>query len=575
MSERRIGAYICYCGGNISDYVDVEKVREAVKDEPGVIIAKTTMFACSDAAQQEMIDDIKQEHLDGLVVASCSPKLHLFTFKGTASRADLNPYQYVQVNLREQVSWAHTDDRVGATDKAIRLVRAGIAKAGLTEPLEPIRIDTVPQALVIGAGIAGMRAAIGLADLGIHVFLVERSPELGGWIGKLGEIYPYGKKGSELIAKLVAEVTKRDNIAVFTEAQMVEKSGCVGNFEVKVEVKGRDRISLNVGTIIVATGFDGYTPKQGEFGFGMKGVLTLPEFRELLDNANGMLTYNGKEVRRISYIYCVGSMQRPDVEPPHFYCSRYCCSAAVHTSLLAGDKAGRLRQYHLFRDMRTYGKFESLYTQARESGAIFVKFNPDEPPNVERKDGELMVRVKDLLTNGEEIELANDLVVLVTGMVPRKNERLVDALKLPQSIDGFFNEIHPKLRPVETVIDGVLIAGTCQGPKTSAESVASALAAAAKAAPIMMKGYVELAPLIAAVDPERCEWCGLCNQACPYNALDRVPYNGKEIASVNEALCKGCGACVPICPQDALDVKGYTDAQMRAMIQALAKEVIQ
>jgi heterodisulfide reductase subunit A len=173
------------------------------------------------------------------------------------------------------------------------------------------------------------------------------------------------------------------------------------------------------------------------------------------------------------------------------------------------------------------------------------------------------------------VELDSDLVVLVTGMVPRKNERLVDALKLPQSIDGFFNEIHPKLRPVETVIDGVLIAGTCQGPKTSSESVASALAAVAKAAPIMMKGYVELAPLSAAVDPVRCEWCGLCNQACPYNALDRVHYNGKEIAAVNEALCKGCGACVPICPQDALDVKGYTDAQMRAMIQALAKEVAQ
>jgi heterodisulfide reductase subunit A len=573
MSERRIGVYICYCGGNISDYVNVEKVREVVKDEPGVIVAKTTMFACSDAAQQEMIDDIKGENLDGLVVASCSPKLHLFTFRGTAIRAELNPYQYVQVNLREQDSWAHTDDRAGATDKAIRLVRAGIAKAGLTEPLEPIRIETVPKALVVGAGIAGMRAAVGLADLGIQVFLVERSPEVGGWIGKLGEISPYGEKGSELIAKLTAEVTKRDSITVFTEAQVVEKSGCIGNFEVKIEVKGGDRISLNVGTIIVATGFDSYTPKEGEYGFGTEGILTLPDFRALLDSANGRLTYNGREVKRITYIYCVGSMQKPDVENPHLYCSRYCCSAAVHTSLLAGDKVASLRQYHLFRDIRTYGKLESLYNQARERGAIFIKFDPDQPPVVERRDGQLTVRVKDLLTAGEEMELDTDLVILVAGMVPRKNEQLVDVLKLPQSLDGFFNEIHPKLRPVETVIGGVLIAGTCQGPKTSSESVASALAAVAKAAPIMMKGYVELPPLIAAVDPERCQWCGLCNEACPYNALDRVHYNGKEIAAVNEALCKGCGACVPVCPYDALDVKGYTDAQIRAMIKALAKEV--
>jgi heterodisulfide reductase subunit A len=573
MSERRIGVYICYCGGNISDYVDVEKVRGVVEDEPGVVIAKTTMFACSDASQQEMIDDIQRENLDGMVVASCSPKLHLFTFRGTASRAGLNPYQYVQVNLREQDSWAHTDDWEGATDKAIRLVRAGIAKARLTEPLEPIRIDTVPRALVIGAGIAGLRAAIGLADLGIQVFLVERSPEVGGWARRLGEMYPYGKSGGELIEGLVEQVKSRHNITLFTEAQVVEKAGCVGNFEVKVEVRDQERISLNVGAIIVATGFDSYTPQEGEYGFGMEGVLTLPEFSELLESSNGRLTYNGKEAKNITYIYCVGSMQRPDLENPNLYCSRYCCSAAVHTSLLCFDKDPTLLQYHIYRDMRAYGKYESVYSKARERGALFIKFDPDEPPSVARNNGRLTVRVKDLLTAGEELEIDTDLVVLVTGMVPRPGEQLVDVLKLPQGMDGFFNEIHPKLRPVETVIGGVFIAGACQGPKTSIESVASALAAVAKAAPIMMKGYVELDPLIAAVDPQWCEWCGLCNEACPYDAINRVTYNAKEIAAVNKALCKGCGACVPVCPVDALDVKGYTDSQIRAMIEALAKEV--
>ena len=572
MSKRRVGVYICYCGGNISDYVDVEKVRETVKDEPDVVIAKTTMFTCSDAAQQEIIEDIQKESLDGLVVASCSPKLHLFTFQGTANRAGLNPYQYVQVNLREQDSWAHTDDRLGATDKAIHLVRAGIAKARLTEPLEPFRIDTVPKALVIGAGIAGLRAALGLADLGIQVFLVERDSEVGGWAGRLGALYPYRKSGDELIGELVEQVKKRDNITLFREAQVVEKAGCIGNFAVKVEIKGKDRLSLNVGAIIVATGFDSYTPKEGEYGSGLDGVLTLSRFRELLDGSTGKLIHNGKEVKSIAYIYCVGSMQTPELEDSHLYCSRYCCSAAVHASLLSLVRDPTLLQYHIYRDMRTYGKYESLYTEARKKGALFLKFDPNEPPSVARMNGRLTVRVKDLLTNGEALEIDADLVVLVTGMVPRQDNSLVDVLKLPRSRDGFFNEIHPKLRPVETLIGGVFIAGACQSPKTSAESVASALAAVAKAAPIMMKGYVELSPLIVAVDPERCGWCDLCSQACPYNAIDRVSYDSKEIAAVNTALCKGCGACVPVCPVDALNVKGYSDSQIKAMIEALAKE---
>jgi heterodisulfide reductase subunit A len=574
MSKRRVGVYICYCGGNISDYVDVEKVRETVKDEPDVVIAKTTMFTCSDAAQQEIIEDIQKESLDGLVVASCSPKLHLFTFMGTASRAGLNPYQYVQVNLREQDSWAHTDDRQGATDKAIHLVRAGIAKARHTEPLEPLRINTVPKALIIGAGIAGLRAAIGLADLGIQVFLVEREAEVGGWAGRFGTLYPYRKSGDELIRDLVEQVKRRDNITLFREAQVVEKAGCIGDFSVKVEIKGKDTLSLNVGAIIITAGFDSYTPKENEYGFGLDGVLTLARFRELVDESAGKLIYNGKEVKSIAYIYCVGSMQTPDVEDAHLYCSRYCCGAAIHAALLSLARHPTLRQYHIYRDMRTYGKYESLYTEARQKGALFFKFDPNELPSVARTNGRLTVTVKDLLTNGETLDIEADLVVLVTGMVPRQNDSLVDVLKLPRSKDGFFNEIHPKLRPVETLIGGVFIAGACQGPKTSAESVASALAAVAKAAPIMMKGYVELSPLIAAVDPQRCEWCDLCSQACPYNAIDRASYDGKEIAAVNEALCKGCGACVPICPVGALNVKGYSDSQIKAMIQALAKEAV-
>ncbi|RJQ28408.1 MAG: CoB--CoM heterodisulfide reductase iron-sulfur subunit A family protein [Peptococcaceae bacterium] len=579
MSDRRIGVYICHCGGNISDYVDVERVREAVQNEPGVVVARTAMFTCSDATQQEIVQDIREQNLDGLVVASCSPKLHLFTFRNAARRAGLNPYQYTQVNIREQCSWTHTDDREGATEKAIRLIRAGIARTALTEPLEPIRIDTVPRVLVVGGGIAGLRAAVGLADIGIAVFLVEKSPAVGGWISGLGEMYPHGKNGRQLIDELVDEVKKRENVTLFTNAELVEKSGNIGDFNVKIRVSGRggkqDDITANVGSIIIATGFDSYRPGTGEYGYGIDGVITLPEFKELLDSSGGVPARNGKEIKDVVYIYCVGSRQQPDRENPNLYCSRYCCNAAVHASLLLAGKNAKTHQYHLFRDVRTYGRYELLYSRSRETGSLYLRFGEDDPPAVEKcSDGKIKVTVKDLLTFGEEVEIRADVVVLVTGMVPRKNGELVDVLKLPVGRDRFFNEIHPKLRPVETVVDGVFICGACQGPKNSAESVASALAAVTQSASILKKGYVELDPLMASVDPELCDWCDECVKVCPYSAIEKCEEQGREVARINKTGCKGCGGCVPVCRKSAIDLKGYTDAQIKSMIDGFLKEIV-
>lgn len=577
MTDRRIGVYICHCGGNISDYVDVDKVREAVKDEQGVIVAKSAMFTCSDATQLEMIQDIKDEHLDGLVVASCSPKLHLHTFRDVARRADLNPYQYTQVNIREQCSWTHTDDQAGATEKAIRLVRGGINKTGLTEPLYPITINTIPKVLIIGAGIAGLRAAIGLAEIGIGVYVVEKEAEVGGRVAGLGKMYPHEKSGRELISRLMEEIRKHKHITLFTGAEILEKSGSVGDFTVKIKSSDRDEITLNVGAIITATGFDVYQPQEEEYGYGLDGVVTLTEYKELLDEtmekSNGQLTYKGKDVHNIVYVYCVGSRQGEQVEDGNRYCSRYCCNTAVYASITARENNPDIHQYHLFRDMRTYGKFEKLLNESLRLGSTFLKFDEQAPPEISQgSGGALNVTVKDLLTFGEEVEIQADLVVLVTGMVPKKNEGLVDILKLPIGRDRFFNEIHPKLRPVETVVDGVYICGTCQGPKNSAESVASALAAAAQSAAILKKGYVELEPLIATVNLKLCTWCGQCETSCPYTAITREEFEGKEVAAVNEGLCKGCGGCVPVCPQDALDLKGYTDGQIKAMIDGFLKE---
>ncbi|MGQ9825563.1 MAG: CoB--CoM heterodisulfide reductase iron-sulfur subunit A family protein, partial [Desulfotomaculales bacterium] len=380
--------------------------------------------------------------------------------------------------------------------------------------------------------------------------------------------------GKEIIAQLLAEVQERERITLFTGAEIVEKSGSVGNFQVKVRVGGRRRqeISLNVGAVVVATGFDVYRPAACEYGYGFTGVVTLPEYWDLLASANGNLIYRGKEIKDVIYIYCVGSRQDPEKENAHSYCSRYCCSAAVYAALQTAEINPQIRQYHLYRDMRTYGKSELLFTRAREQGVRFLKFAGDNPPRVEEQaGGRLQVTVCDLLTYGEEVEIRADLVVLVTGMVPRENEQLVKVLKLPLGKDGFFNEIHPKLRPVETVVDGVFICGAAQGPKDYPESVASALAAVTQSAALLKKGYVELEPLVATVDPERCQWCGECAAVCPYAAIEKGQYLYRQVAWVNEAVCKGCGGCAPVCPGQAIDLRGYTDAQIKAMIDGLLK----
>ena len=570
--ERRIGVYVCHCGGNISDHVDIDQIVAAAQAEDGVVVARQMMFACSDSGQSEMERDIQEQHLDGLVVASCSPKLHVVTFRGVAKRAGLNPYEYTQVNVREQASWVHSDDEQSTTNKAISLVRAGIARTRLSDPLEPLVVETTQKTLVVGGGVAGLRAAIGLADIGLGVFLVERQAELGGWVGQFDQMYPTGKNGRTLIASLIEQVRRRPAISVFTDAELVSKSGGFGNYQVGIRINGRtaETLSVEVGSIIVATGFETYQPEVGEFGYGIDGVVTLPELKELVDHSQGPLSYAGRPVRSVVYVYCVGSRESADKPDANTYCSRYCCAATVATSVELAARDGGVRQYHLYRDMRTYGKFELMYTESRKLGSVYLKFADDAPPAVARDGaGGLVVTLRDLLTGSEELAIPADLVVLVTGMIPRKNEELIGVLKLPLGADRFFNEIHPKLRPVETVVDGVYIAGACQGPKNSSESVASGLAAVTQSAVILKKGFAELDPLVATVDPDRCTACGLCFDACPYGAIEMVTGGDRPTAIISETGCKGCGGCVPVCPENAIDLRGYTDAQITAMIDSL------
>jgi heterodisulfide reductase subunit A len=290
----------------------------------------------------------------------------------------------------------------------------------------------------------------------------------------------------------------------------------------------------------------------------------------MIDRSQGPVEFHGEPVRSVVYVYCVGSREPADKPDANQYCSRYCCAATVAASVQLSSRDAQVHQYHLYRDMRTYGKFELMYTASRDLGSVYLKFADDALPAVAQDgSGHLVVTMRDLLTGSEEIAIPADLVVLVTGMIPRKNEELNDVLKLPLGKDGFFNEIHPKLRPVETMVDGVYIAGTCQGPKNSSESVASGLAAVTQSAVILKKGFAELDPLVAIVDNDACTACELCVAACPYAAIEMATVDGKPVATISETGCKSCGGCIPVCPEGAIDLLGYTNAQITAMIDSL------
>jgi len=641
--KNRIGVYICYCGSNISDYVDVEKVKEIAGKENDVVLSKTTMFACADSAQNEIVDDIKEQNLDAIVVASCSPKLHLNTFRNVAQRAGLNPYNYVQVNIREQCSWAHSDTPPQATEKAIKLVQASIERAKHSQALTPISIPSNNAVLVVGAGIAGMRAAIELAQMGTEVFIIEREYFVGGRAAQWKELFTTNETGREVVSRLYNTIMETNNIKLFTGADIDSKSGSVGNFDIKLKIRPRhvkpdckmdwekfkkavevcpiefddpfnfgltkqkaiyknfpsefpeiptidvehcnkcglcvdichdidldqkeEILNINVGAVLLTTGASPYEPKNGEFGYKeIDNVVTLQQLKRLIELNENELIYHDKKIKNIAYIYCVGSRQ---VDGENKYCSRYCCTSAIHTAIMVKEKYKGINNFHFTRGLRTYGKQEILFHKSSEQGDIFLQSFDDSPTEVYKENGYTIVKINDILTSDKELTVNADLVVLVTGMVPRENDSINNILKVPVGRDKFYNEIHPKLRPVETVIDGVLIAGSCQAPLNITESVKSSLSAAVKVNSLISKGEIELEPTLAQIDKSSCNWCDKCTAVCPYNAIVKEEHNGKMVAVVNEANCKGCGICLPVCPSNSIQLIGYTDVEIESMIDAL------
>jgi len=566
--KTRIGVYICHCGANIFDYVDIAKVKEVVGKIEGVETAIDTMFACSDYGQNAMLGDIEERKLDGMVVAACSPTLHYPTFCSVAVRGGLNKYNYAHANIREQSSWAHSDDKEGATEKAIQLIKAAIAKVRKSIALQPIIVKTKKAIAVIGAGVAGMRAAKELADLGTQVYLIERADKVGGKTADLDSLFNSKESGKDLARRLENMIKNHENIALYTQAELIEKKGSIGNFDITIKITNKEKlVEVKVGSILVATGFESYKPKDTEFSSHLENVINLPDFVELIKNSNGKLVFNNKEIKDIAYVYCVGSRQ---VEGENKYCSRYCCTAALNTAVSIQKKYKDINNYHFNRGIRTYGKQEVIYDEASRNGDVFIQYGDDTAPEITQIKDKISIKNKDILSMGQEIEVDVDLVVLVTGMVAREDDKITSVLKIPRGRDRFFNEIHMKLRPVETVIDGVTICGACQGPKNIAESMDSALAAATKSQSIVKKGEIELDPIIAQVDEKTCEWCDKCMEACPFDAISSQNKDGKDIAVINSSVCKGCGMCLPVCESDSLDLDGYTNDAIEDMIEALA-----
>jgi heterodisulfide reductase subunit A len=622
--EPRIGVYICHCGGNISDVVDVQQVAEEVQKIQQVKVARTNMFMCSDPGQELILEDLKNENLDAVVVASCSPKLHELTFRNALKRGGHNPFLYEHANIREQVSWAHRHDAGEATKKALRLVAAAVAKAVLLDPLEPIRLEAHPHAVVIGGGISGLTAAQRLSKQGIGVTLIEKSPYLGGQTAQLDRVYPTEEKAGDLLTGLVEYVVDDPNITVYTQAEVVSSSGTIGDFLLQIRTRNGARppgigavskkvvyrpfegcavrsdwslpedeiLEIKAGVVVMATGFKHYEPRSGEYGYGESPrVITLPDFIKVLSPdgpTGGRLEFQGSPVRDVALIHCVGSRQVDGIHEPQAdgrvngYCSRVCCTATLQAANEIKGRFPSVNVYEYYQDIRAYGRgHEDYYENASKNGVLFFRFTPDSPPVVEKSGPSsshpLRVRVNDTLTFGEDVEALVDLVVLSVGMMPNDISDLVNVFKMPVGVDRFLQEVHPKLRPVEMSVNGLLLAGTSQGPRDITESCASAAAAASKAAIALGKGYVELEPFVAQVDPALCDGCGLCLPECSYQGaltLTDLELDGQveHKALVNPALCRGCGACAAVCPHRAINVSGWTLDQFDAMVDAIAAQ---
>jgi len=550
----RIGVFVCHCGSNIASIVDVKSVAQYAAKLPSVVWSEDILYACSQDNLKHMKEIIKEHNLNRVVVASCTPRTHESLFQDTIREAALNKFLFEMVDIREQCSWVHGDQPELATAKAKALVRMGVAKARGLQPLSLQKIPIIPKALVIGGGLSGMTAALSLANNGFKTYLVERSKELGGNLRHIFKTIE-GDDVQAFLNDLIKKVEHNPNIQVYTEAEIIEFSGFAGNFSTKIKTaSGEERIEH--GVVIVATGGEEYKPKEYLYGEDER-VMTQRELEKALHRTPERL----KDKESIVMIQCVGSRNK---ERP--YCSRICCAQAIKNALAILESNPKLRVYVLYRDIRTYGFLEDYYRRAREKGAIFIRYEENNPPQVQKTDGKLLVTVRDERI-GKDISIAPDLLVLSVGLVPdTKNEELSKKLKVPIDSNGFFLEAHVKLRPVDFASHGIFLCGLGHAPNLIPEIIVKAKAASGRAATLLSQKHLEAGGVVALVDPTKCVACLTCVRVCPYSATF---INKDGVAEVDQAKCQGCGICAADCPAKAIQLQQFEDAQEIAMLEGL------
>ncbi len=642
----RIGVYVCHCGLNIAGVVDVKRVAEYAKSLPNVVVAKDYRYMCSDPGQDLIADDIKKHDLNRVVVAACSPNMHEATFRNVLEKAGVNPYLVEMANIREHCSWVHREEPEKATEKSKAITAMAVAKAAGLEPLEVKEVEALKKVLVIGGGIAGINAALDLAEMGFKVYLIEKNESIGGRMSQLDKTFPTLDCSTCVLGPKMVEIGRNADVEILTYSEVIQVEGYVGNFRVKVLRKPRyviphnctgcgecadacpidfpnewnmkldvrkaisipfdyavpliytlhkdhciecykcvdacgerrainfemepDEVELEVGAIIVATGYDPYDPTiDREYGYGVyPNVITGLEMERLLSAAGptgGRITRPSdlEEPKRIAFVQCVGS--RSQRRNP--YCSRVCCMYSIKQARQLKEKHPDMDVYIFYMDIRAFGKgFEEFYEQAgRDYKVQFVRGRVAEiEENPETHN--LIVMAEDTFL-GRPVRLEFDMVVLAIALEPNATtEKLSEILRITRSPDGFFQEAHPKLRPVDTLSAGIFIAGTSQGPKDIPDTVAQAKAAAASAAALLSKGKIRIDSVVVSVDEELCTGCAKCVDICPFQALsiDEIAQKAKVI----EAKCTGCGSCAATCPVGAMQLKHFKDAQVLAMVDA-------
>jgi len=570
MKEPRIGVYICWCGSNIAKNVDVEAVSEQMKDFKGVVVAKNYKYMCSDPGQELILKDIKKHNLNRVVVAACSPRIHELTFRKVLEKAGLNPYLFEMANIREQVSWVHSDKRI-ATKKARDLVRAALRKVYHHESLEQREVEINPATLVIGGGITGLTAALNIADAGNKTYLIEKTDSLGGMMKDIDLTYPFMNSAEDLLKTKIERVKNHKNIEIFLESKLKEVSGYIGNFELIVGSKNNSEYEIEVGNIIVATGLKTFDPSViKEYGYGrLPNVITSIEFEKMMKNGK-INKKNGEKPSNVAIIHCVGSRHSDYNE----YCSRVCCTSGLKYANQIKAALPEANVYNIYSDIRSFGKAcEEFYTRTSTHKSLFLQFEKEDLPVIEKtstgKNGEMLIRMKESLS-GETIQVPVDMVILLVGLEAQNDAKDISHL-VGTSLCGnnFFIEKHPKLDPVATTTDGVYIAGTCQGPKDINDSVAQAGAASVRVLETIAQKKVRVEVITAVVNEDLCCGCKTCVRVCPYSA---VSFNEeKGVSEVNEVLCKGCGTCTSACPSGAIKSRHFTDQQILSQIEGLMR----